>query len=285
MNKDLTSRNGVVVFTSILFGLIYVLWFLRRNLAGYDVGAGGVWGTINSFTTIIPFLAFVPLFALETKRDNVIAKTWRRICLDIPRVLYIGIFVCFALTAVHVTGLGWTWMSVGLMCCFTLLAIISLQMYMPLEKATIAAVGALAFFVGVWEVPFRFVAYQHYGTQYWPAGPFLTYAVLQLLPNILGGAFILWFYNRTYHVARFNNWFWAFVAVFVLAWAVWVLLGFWIDPIYNGKEIVYNSTTSTSYLQNAIGFRGTKVWLGLVILFGACGLNKLLSSPSEQSTH
>jgi hypothetical protein len=149
---------------------------------------------------------------------------------------------------------------------------------MPVGQALVLAIGMASFVIGIWEMPFRFIAYYHYGTSYWPAAPFLTYGVLQEMPNVLGGAFIIWFYNRRYHLLHMSINLAIFSVLFVASWIVWVSMGFWLDPIYNGSAIVYNPVTDTSYIQYVL-FRGTKALLNCMILFAM--IPKVVAVKSE----
>ncbi len=273
MNKQLR----IALLINILYTLIYVFVFMRRSLEGYALETqGSIIPTLNALTFIIPFFAFLPLFCLEA-RPNFVSYLWNKFASISSYVLYTGIAISLLLTIFNVTGVGWTWMSLGIHQCLLLTAFTSLRRKLPPGEALVLAIGMTAFVIGSWEIPFRFLAYHFYGSQFWEAGPFLSYAVLQEVPNILGSLFILHFYNRKYHLLSFDSGAKIFLSLFVVSWLVWIALGFWLDPIFNGKEIVYNPETSTSYIQYVL-FRGTKAWLNWFMLFWVGGLGSVLKS-------
>jgi hypothetical protein len=257
-----------------------MLWFMRRPLSGYDLQQVNFLSTFNALTFLLPLYALIPLFVMEAKGLKRIARWWQWSCSKAVPLLYIGVFLCLALTVLKVPGLGWTWMTVGLM--FLLLIAVLSSSRMSKGEAFVLGIGIMSFAMGAWEIPFRIIAYHFYGSQYWPALPFLTIGITAEIPNLLGGLFIMWFYNRKYRLLHFNLQFWTCLAVYCVLWAVWIGMGFWMDPVWNGQAIVYNPTTSTSYFQN-MAYKGTKVFLNFLLLFGFAGLTHSLKTLDKKT--
>jgi hypothetical protein len=254
-----------VLGLSAVYLLVYILILYLRPLNNLP-------SIFGSLYYLIAFALFVPLILFEFKPKLLPSIPISFICLSLS-------YICLLLTLFNVPGSGWSWLSVGMMGCFIALdyellssplspgkALVlatstSFSSPLPLSsgKALVLATSTSLLAMMLWEIPFRVLAYTTWGFKYWPAAPFLTEAMVQVIPTILVGLFILHFY----HYLHPNRYTFIFLTLTVLAFTAWRLLGFWSDPIYNGSQIVHPSTTP--YLQNSL-WKGSKVLMQLTLL-------------------
>lgn len=255
-----------------LYTIVYIFWMTKRNLAGYELGNSGV-SQLNFLSQILPFLVFVPLFALASKKQNVIGKLWTLIAERLEYIVFPILGACVILTVFNVPGVGWTWTSFGFMAGSVLVGAKLIESRLPAGEALVLTWGLVSFSLSIWEMPFRLLAYFTHDYQFFPAGPFLSYAVLQQIPNILGSLYIIWFYNRKYKLLNFNNGVLITGIAMLACWIGWIALGFWVAEIWDGKAITYAPVSNTTYLQNVL-HQSTKVLINAMMILSVLKLGK-----------
>ena len=271
----MTRTTKLAFIVTLALSIIYTFWLQRRpllnpNLITPAVGSALVIGF--KLCMIIPFYAFIPLFAMETKKDNIVAKCWRSIS-KYSVQLGISLTIVFALLGLfNVPGVWWTWMTMALMSGMMSLLIVLLDKKVSRGEALVLAIGVFSFVAGFWEIPYQTLATLH-------AGLLTAFTVKQKLineittqiPILTGGIFIVAFYVRKYKLLHFTKDFVILLALYITAWLVWLKLGFYLDFTFKNGIWTLDTPPSNFYFQS-VAAKGSKAILNFIVLATIGGL-------------
>ena len=256
------------LFINIVYSLIYSLWLQHRPVIPAESITpieGTIFHILFQMGMVIPFFAFVPLFAQETKKENLISLIWKGLAKYSVQI-GLGITVtCLILEIFKVPGIWWSWASFGLMASMMSLLIALLESKMPKGEALVLAVGTFSFVDGLWEIPYQWLNAIYGGLKGTQLHMTISHETLIQIPILLGGLFIIWFYTKKYRLYHFSGTSVLFLLLYFSAWAFWIGMGFYLDWIYNGQQWVYNTPVSTTYVQS-IAAKGSKVLLNFTML-------------------
>ena len=267
----------------VVYGLIYTFWFQRRlsiDAATVSPLEGSIFALLFQACLIIPFYAMIPLFLMETKRDNFVAKIWRTISRYSIQI-GLGITVmCLILAVFKVPGVWWSWISFGLMAGMMSFVVARHGTdKLKLGEALILGIGIFSFVAATWEMPYQLcTALIHRELTGFTLQSKLMHEMFIQVPLMTGGLFIMWFYARKYKLFRFTRISLMLLVLYIGAWFLWIKLGFYLDWVYADGKWILNTPVPTTYIQS-IGAKGSKVIYNflLVSMLGGFDVKRLFS--------
>jgi len=186
----------------------------------------------------------------------------------VVKSLVLALIACLVLTAFHVVGWWWTWLTIGVQLCIPLLAYIILKNRAHPIEALIIGIGLMGISIGLWEIPYQiglgYIWNQHQAID--TINQAVIREVAYELPFIIGGIIILAIYQDKYKLLSFNKWFWFFMSSTVGLYLTWFLTGFWVEMTFDIEADMFiqhpvNMTARTIYRASKVALA-----LGLVAL-------------------
>jgi len=142
------------------------------------------------------------------------------------------LFTCLLLTALHIPGWWWTWMTFGVQIAIVVLAVTLLRGRASNAESFIIGVGLMGISIGLWEIPYQvglklMHEYKLYDHDYIMRN--MLREILIEIPFILGGIYIMLIYGKWLKIVNFNKWFFLFITGCIALYTTWFLTGLWVE--------------------------------------------------------